>query len=76
MSRLRAAFFLPEIPALFYKPLFRTRKEKDCGKKEVLVSDISGREIRDDKGSAKVAISYGDARGPLSSASTSSVRLC
>jgi hypothetical protein len=31
-------------------------------KKTVLVSDISGREIRDDKDSAKVAISYGDAR--------------
>lgn len=31
-------------------------------KKTVLVSDISGREIRDDKDSAKIAISYGDAR--------------
>jgi hypothetical protein len=31
-------------------------------KKTVLVSDISGREIRDTKDSAKVAISYGDAR--------------
>jgi hypothetical protein len=44
------------------QPLSRARKEKDCGEKTVLVSDISGREIRDDKESAKVAISYGDAR--------------
>jgi hypothetical protein len=31
-------------------------------RKSIIVSDISGREIRDPKDSAKVAISYGDAR--------------
>ena len=31
-------------------------------RKTVLVSDISGREIRDERDSAKVAITYGDAR--------------
>jgi hypothetical protein len=31
-------------------------------RKSIIVSDISGREIRDEKDSAKVAISYGDAR--------------
>ena len=31
-------------------------------KKSIIVSDISGREIRELKNSAKVAISYGDAR--------------
>ena len=31
-------------------------------RKSIIVSDISGSEIRDPKDSAKVAISYGDAR--------------
>jgi hypothetical protein len=31
-------------------------------RKTVLVSDLSGKEIRDPKDSAKVAITYGDAR--------------
>lgn len=31
-------------------------------KKSIIVSDISGREIRDEKDSAKVVIQYGDAR--------------
>jgi|RhiMethySRZTD1v2_1073278.scaffolds.fasta_scaffold1871936_1 hypothetical protein len=31
-------------------------------RKSIIVSDISGREIRDPKDSAKVAITYGDAR--------------
>ena len=31
-------------------------------RKSIIVSDISGREIRDPKVSAKVAITYGDAR--------------
>ena len=30
--------------------------------KSIIVSDISGREIRDEKDAAKVAITYGDAR--------------
>ena len=31
-------------------------------RKSIIVSDISGREIRDEKDAAKVAITYGDAR--------------
>jgi hypothetical protein len=31
-------------------------------RKSIIVSDISGREIRDEKDAAKVAINYGDAR--------------
>jgi hypothetical protein len=31
-------------------------------RKSIIVSDISGREIRDPKDAAKVAITYGDAR--------------
>ena len=31
-------------------------------RKSIIVSDISGREIRDEKDLAKVAITYGDAR--------------
>ena len=31
-------------------------------RKSIIVSDISGREIRDEKNAAKVAITYGDAR--------------
>ena len=31
-------------------------------RKSIIVSDISGREILDEKDSAKVAITYGDAR--------------
>ena len=31
-------------------------------RRTVLVSDLSGKEIRDEKDSAKVAITYGDAR--------------
>jgi hypothetical protein len=31
-------------------------------RKSIIVSDLSGKEIRDEKDSAKVAISYGDAR--------------
>jgi len=31
-------------------------------RKSIIVSDIAGREIRDEKDAAKVAITYGDAR--------------
>jgi hypothetical protein len=31
-------------------------------RKSIIVSDISGREIRDEKDAAKLAITYGDAR--------------
>jgi hypothetical protein len=40
----------------------RRENEVAVAKKSIIVSDISGREIRDPKDSAKVAISYGDAR--------------
>jgi hypothetical protein len=39
------------------------RLEEDAvARKSIIVSDISGREIRDEKDAAKVAINYGDAR--------------
>lgn len=39
-----------------------TNKEDALARKSIIVSDISGREIRDEKDAAKVAITYGDAR--------------
>jgi hypothetical protein len=37
-------------------------EEATVARKSIIVSDISGREIRDEKDLAKVAITYGDAR--------------
>ncbi len=37
-------------------------KEASVARKTVLVSDLSGREIRDEKESAQIVIKYGDAR--------------
>jgi hypothetical protein len=37
-------------------------RRQSVARKSIIVSDISGREIRDEKDSAKVAINYGDAR--------------
>ena len=37
-------------------------REVAVARKSIIVSDISGREIRDEKDSARVAITYGDAR--------------
>lgn len=39
-----------------------TEREDAVARKSIIVSDISGREIRDEKDAAKVAITYGDAR--------------
>jgi hypothetical protein len=36
--------------------------EVAVARKSIIISDISGREIRDPKDSAKVAINYGDSR--------------
>ena len=40
----------------------RPTKEAAVARKSIIVSDISGREIRDPKDSASVTIRYGDAR--------------
>jgi hypothetical protein len=37
-------------------------RRQSVARKSIIVSDISGREIRDEKDAAKVAINYGDAR--------------
>jgi hypothetical protein len=37
-------------------------KQAPVARKTVLVSDLSGREIRDEKDSAQIVIKYGDAR--------------
>jgi hypothetical protein len=38
------------------------KRRRTVARKSIIVSDISGREIRDPKDAAKVAITYGDAR--------------
>jgi hypothetical protein len=44
--------------------LFATKAErrKSVARKSIIVSDISGKEIRDPKDSVKVVLNYGDAR--------------
>ncbi len=40
----------------------KRRRESKMARKTVLVSDLTGKEIRDEKDSAQVVIKYGDAR--------------